>query len=122
MSSKPPLASSHPVERTRPSLSTRFFCLALSPACSSLLDYKLRTAFDLNWQDADAIGVDEERSRDVFQNNVHPPASRKFEQSDPITKGMEHNVPLVAFWWILRRFVEAPKHCLVSMPLLDPDD
>lgn len=80
--------------------------------------FKLRTAFDLNWHDADAIGVDEERSRDVFQNNVHPPASRKFEQSDPITKGMEHNVPLVAFWWVLRRFVEAPKYCLVSMPYL----
>lgn len=77
--------------------------------------YKLRTAFELNSNDADAIGMDEDKSRGVFQDNVHPAISRHFDQNYPIVMGFEHNIPLVAFWWTLRRFLEAPKFCLVCM-------
>lgn len=80
--------------------------------------YKLRTAFDLNWHDADTIGMDEDRSRQVFQDNVHPAASGHFDQKDPVVMGFEHNISLVAFWWTLRRFQEAPKFCLVSQSSL----
>lgn len=76
--------------------------------------YKLRTAFEVNWHDADAIGMDEEQSRKVFDGNWRPAVSRAWDEADPVVKGLEHNLPLVAFWWTLRRFTEAAKYCLVS--------
>jgi ubiquitin-conjugating enzyme E2 Q len=75
--------------------------------------YKLRTAFELNWNDADAVGLDEMQSHKVFQENWHPPVSRQWDESDPIVMGYEHNLPLVAFWWALRRFTSSPNYCLV---------
>lgn len=75
--------------------------------------YKLRTAFELNWNDADAIGLDEMQSHRVFQEGWHPPVSRQWDEDDPVVMGFEHNVPLVAFWWAVRRFATAPNHCLV---------
>ena len=79
--------------------------------------YKLRTAFELNWNDADAIGLDEMQSHRVFQDNWHPPASRQWDEMDPVVKGFQLNVPLVTFWWALRRFTTSPNYCLVRDPL-----
>ncbi|WWC62233.1 uncharacterized protein I303_104829 [Kwoniella dejecticola CBS 10117] len=87
--------------------------------------YKLRTAFGLDWKDADSIGLDEELSRKAFQHGELPKFSGKKEKDDPVAKGFERNVPLVAFHWVIRRFMEAPKYCLncgseVSLPALRP--
>jgi hypothetical protein len=76
--------------------------------------FKLRTGFQLNWTDADAIGMDEIASNRVFLGDWHPPISQQWDENDPIVKGFERNLPLVAFWWTLRRFTEATKYCLVS--------
>lgn len=79
--------------------------------------YKLRTAFELNWTDADLIGLDEMESSRVFQDDWHPTPSRHWDETDPVVMGFEHNVPLVAFWWALRRFTTSPKYCLVRLPV-----
>lgn len=77
--------------------------------------YKLRTGFQLNWTEADGIGMDEIQSNRVFMDNWHPPISQEWDEEDPVVKGFERNLPLVAFWWCLRRFTEATKYCLVSL-------
>ncbi|WWC88980.1 uncharacterized protein L201_003895 [Kwoniella dendrophila CBS 6074] len=87
--------------------------------------YKLRTAFGLNWTTADKIGMDEEKSRQVFMNNEIPKIIGEEDKNDPVAKGLESNIPLVAFHWVLRRFLEAPKYCLncgleVHLPSLRP--
>jgi hypothetical protein len=81
--------------------------------------YKLRTGFTLNWTDADAIGMDELQSNRVFVDNWHPPFSQEWDDQDPVVQGHEKNLPLVAFWWTLRRFIEATKYCLVRLPLIN---
>lgn len=75
--------------------------------------YKLRTGFDSNWDAADKIGLDELECRMVFNENQMPKASKKWDEKDPIVKGLQDNLPVVAFWWVLRRFTEATKYCLV---------
>jgi ubiquitin-conjugating enzyme E2 Q len=75
--------------------------------------YKARTAFDVNWNGADTVGMDETLSRQVFYEGLIPKTSNVWDPKDPVVKGHELNIPLVAFWWVLRRFVEAPKYCLV---------
>jgi hypothetical protein len=77
--------------------------------------YKLRTGFQLNWTDADGVGMDELQSNRVFVDNWHPPISQEWDDQDPVVKGFEKNLPLVAFWWTLRRFIEATKYCLVRL-------
>lgn len=75
--------------------------------------HKLRTAFELNWTDADAIGLDEMQCPQVFQEGWKPPPSRQWDEDDPILMGFGENLPLVAFWWAVKRFATAPKYCLV---------
>ncbi|EIW65961.1 hypothetical protein TREMEDRAFT_74889 [Tremella mesenterica DSM 1558] len=87
--------------------------------------HKLRTDFGQCWAEADAIGLDEERSRTVFQSHERPLKSLRYDSDDPVTKGYELNYPLCAFWWVIRRFVNAPKCCLncglpVTVPSLRP--
>lgn len=77
--------------------------------------FKLRTAFALDWDTADSVAMDEEASRLAFQDSKLPGNKMKEEDSeDPVGKGYEANLPFCAFYWILRRFREAPKYCLVS--------
>jgi ubiquitin-conjugating enzyme E2 Q len=78
--------------------------------------YKIRTSFDVDWAKADSVGMDEDRSREVFQDG-HVPVGRLDplgEDDDPARKGYELNIPLCAFWWILRRFRDVNKYCLAS--------
>jgi hypothetical protein len=71
--------------------------------------YKLRTSYGMGWDQADGIAMDAEKSREVFQYG-RIPAIISGEESTQF----EDNIPLVAFRWTLRRFIEAPKYCLVS--------
>ncbi|WRT66695.1 uncharacterized protein IL334_003656 [Kwoniella shivajii] len=95
------------------------------PGLTQVSDFWLRTAFGLDWKTADMVGMDEEESRQVFQHNKMPKMVGKAEKGDPVAKGCEQNLPLVAFHWILRRFMEAPQYCLncgleVQIPCLRP--
>ena len=76
--------------------------------------FKLRTAYGMSWSNADKIGLDEELSRMVFQYGEFPEIDGAEEVDDPVERGYERNVPLCAFYWILRRFTEATKYCLVG--------
>lgn len=82
--------------------------------------YKSRTGFSLNWHDADMIGMDETASKRVFFDGKEPKPSSAWDPQDPVVKGHELNIPLVAFWWVLRRFKEAAKYCLVSSQSKQP--
>jgi hypothetical protein len=64
----------------------------------------------MGWDQADGIAMDAEASREVFQYG-HIPAVVGGE--DETTK-FEENIPLTAFTWVVRRFIQAPKFCLVS--------
>lgn len=75
---------------------------------------KIRTSFSLNWDAVDSVALDEEKSIQLFQNNVLP-ASGQHDKDDPINLGYDANLPLVAFWWTLRRFMKANQYCLVSL-------
>jgi hypothetical protein len=59
--------------------------------------------------------MDELQSNRVFVDNWNPPISQEWDDQDPVVKGFENNLPLVAFWWTLRRFIEATKYCLVRL-------
>ncbi|WVF71109.1 hypothetical protein IAT40_005906 [Kwoniella sp. CBS 6097] len=75
--------------------------------------YKLRTACALDWSTSDHIGMDDEMTRRVFHEGVIPePVRGKEEKNDPVEQGLDGNIPLCAFWWTLRRFIDAPKYCL----------
>ena len=74
----------------------------------------IRTSFRVDWDEADAVGFDEPRWMDVQMGRVSLPSSTKFDPVDPVLQGLERNIPLVAFWWTLRRFVNAPAYCMVS--------
>lgn len=77
--------------------------------------YKVRTSFPVDWAKADSIAFDEEKASAVFQNGEVPFGNGSVEEEgDPISKGFDSNVPLCAFWWTIRRFIEANKYCLVS--------
>jgi len=76
--------------------------------------YKVRTTFDVDWATADSVGLDEEMSKQVFQDGLVPPPSKACDLTDPVHLGYTDNLPVCAFWWTLRRFVEATKYCLVG--------
>lgn len=76
--------------------------------------FKLRTGYGLNWSAADAIGLDHERSRQVFHDGQAPEVAGVPEVDDPVAKGYEDNILLCVFHWVLRRFMEASSCCLVS--------
>ncbi|WVQ99753.1 hypothetical protein IAU59_006895 [Kwoniella sp. CBS 9459] len=88
--------------------------------------FKLRTACAIDWATSDNIGMDDEMTRRVFHEGVVPePVGGKAEKDDPVEQGLDRNIPMCAFWWTLRRFINAPKYCLncglqVSIPSLRP--
>ncbi len=51
----------------------------------------------------------------IFQNGCPELGGVDVETGDPVAKGFEQNLPLFAFHWASRRFVEAPKYCLVNV-------
>jgi hypothetical protein len=67
----------------------------------------------VDWATADRIGLCEHKSREVFTDGVYP-VSSVVETGDPVALGFENNLELCAFHWVLRRFVDATKYCLVS--------
>jgi ubiquitin-conjugating enzyme E2 Q len=82
--------------------------LTVYPRC-----YQLRTSYALNWETADKYGMNDVEVQNIFDNQVVPRnEGPEPERSDPIERGFETNYPLVAFYWICRRFVSAPKYCL----------
>nr|XP_031859462.1 uncharacterized protein CI109_005108 [Kwoniella shandongensis]KAA5526534.1 hypothetical protein CI109_005108 [Kwoniella shandongensis] len=87
--------------------------------------FKLKTAYSLNWATADRIGMDEDQSNQVFKHSHVPKSTGPRDKGDPLDKGLQNNIPLCAFHWVLRRFMEAPKYCLncglqVAVPSLRP--
>ncbi|OCF31971.1 hypothetical protein I316_06356 [Kwoniella heveanensis BCC8398] len=88
--------------------------------------YKLRTSLALDWATSDQIGMDDEMTRRVFhEGQVPEPVAGVLAKHDPVEQGLSDNIPLCAFWWTLRRFVNAPNYCLncglqVSLPSLRP--
>lgn len=72
----------------------------------------IRTSFQVDWDEADQVGFDEQRWTDIQMGKLSLSSSQKFDSADPISQGFEHNLPLVAFWWTLRRFVSAPAYCM----------
>lgn len=77
--------------------------------------HKLRTAYGIDWNNADKIGLDDEASWKVFQEGLFPEMQNTGETADPVGRGFERNIPLCAFHWVLRRFMGATKYCLVSI-------
>ncbi|WWD16977.1 hypothetical protein CI109_101411 [Kwoniella shandongensis] len=76
--------------------------------------FKLKTAYSLNWATADRIGMDEDQSNQVFKHSHVPKSTGPRDKGDPLDKGLQNNIPLCAFHWVLRRFMEAPKYCLCA--------
>ncbi|WVQ80119.1 hypothetical protein IAT38_002220 [Cryptococcus sp. DSM 104549] len=74
--------------------------------------FALRTTYNLDWATADRTGIDENIYQ-AFVRTTRPVKARvQAEKDDPVAKGWAGNVPLCAFYWVLRRFVEAPRYCL----------
>lgn len=68
----------------------------------------------MDWNAADKIALDDELSRQFFTEGNHPDLGKMQSEDDPVSRGFERNLPLCAFHWVLRRFMEATKYCLVS--------
>lgn len=69
----------------------------------------------MDWASADRIGLCEQKSKEVFKDNKFPSMTGLAELDDPVSKGFDLNVSLCAFYWVLRRFMEAPKYCQVNI-------
>jgi hypothetical protein len=76
--------------------------------------YRLRTRYRMGWDQADAVANDPEMLRDALEQGQIPEiADYVVEKDDPVANGQEQNIPLCAFWWLIRRFLDASKYCLV---------
>lgn len=68
----------------------------------------------MDWDSADKIGLDELASIQVFNHGEMPEMVAPGDDDDPVGKGYQDNIPLCVFHWVLRRFMNATKYCLVS--------
>lgn len=82
---------------------------------------KLRIAYGSNWEAIDKIALDDELSKKVFHDCVTPELGDRGETDDPVARGFERNLPLCAFHWVMRRFIEASRYCLVCLCLIKAD-
>ncbi|ODO08329.1 hypothetical protein L198_00053 [Cryptococcus wingfieldii CBS 7118] len=84
--------------------------------------FNLQVNYNLGWEEANRQGLDEQVYYNYISTNVIPrPDSRgsrgkrkhKSERADdPVARGFSDNIPLCAFYWVLKRFADSPKFCM----------
>ncbi|KAK8864709.1 hypothetical protein IAR55_001963 [Kwoniella newhampshirensis] len=76
--------------------------------------FHLKTSFKLNWATADRIGMDEDSSRQVFNQSHHPKSEGPPDNDDPVAHGLQGNIQLFSIP-SLRPYVCNKDLCLYSM-------